>query len=434
MGMNTMMIEPSTPCHVATINEMAMPTDPRPHRNDKIVGEKITTVHVAALPKTAQIAQATDITKQSTPRRAPKGSVELQTASRTQPVSSPSTAVHYISHVGDNVAEEKPTLNDEVAARKSSELLAALVEELNRSSESPSLESELRPTSGLAHSYPTSTATLQSFPTLSRKQGIDKDLNKLFQDRRNVTYERLTAPKMPVKVEDHILSNACTIPTVKSPSLHSETLMPHAKTSVISEKQRAMAAAVLRQAQARKLQLDVSRQADTATEQQMTVPARVPPNTFTTLASSEVSTALETSEDSKAVKENNTQYKQKASDYMDIDEVDIVEVIDMQDVPESESEDGKIVGSIKSPMEIDSLSCSVDEEEDSDSDVDGGIRLGNNVVQQEEEEVCGTHIERDESVMPTAPLPLAGRVLYIGNLSIEATEEDLREVLEDYQM
>ena len=425
MRMNTMINEPSSLNHVAPIPDMVMTTDPRLYCDEK-------TVHLTAPPKISQTALAINTTRQPTPRRTSGGLVEHTTASNTQPLGPSSSALHYVSYAKDHAAEERTSVIDEEEARKSSELLASLLEELNRSSESPEPEPESKKASALAPSYPASTAAPQSLPTLSRKQGIDKNLNKYFQEKRTESHETLPVSKVPVKTVNPILSNASTVSSVKSPNFHPESSTPPARTNVVREKQRAMAAAVLKRVQARKLELGISQQGNMAIEQQMTGPARSPSRKFTVLPSSDVSKPLETSEDSKGVKEKGTQHMQKTSDYMDIDEVDVVDVIDMQDAPESESEDGEAVTSIMNPMEIDSLSCSGEDKEDSDSEEDGGIRVGDNVVQHGM--ICGTHIERAELVGPGAPLPLAGRVLYIGNLSFEATEEDLREVLDDYRM
>ena len=425
MCTDTMMIEPSSQGHLATITEVAVTTDPRLRRNDKVVGKETTSTQVAALPEPSQAAQAIHTTKQSTPREKPIYSVDPQKALCNLPSSLPSTALHYISPPGTSVVEGNRSQEDKEKARKSSELLAALLEELNRSSESPSPPPELQPTSGSPPNHLVSAATVQSLPSLSCKQGTDNDMNKPFREKRTDASETPADPKRPLKIVDHILSNTYTVPKVESPSPCLETSMPHAKSSVISEKQRAMAAAVLKRVQAQKLRQDVSQQPGMAMEQRPTVSAIVPSKTFTPHPSSDSSMALETSEQSQTVRGNGKQNRPKASDYMDLDEVDIIDVVDMHDGSES-------VSSTKNPMEIDSSSCSGNEEEGSYSESDGDVRLGSNVVQQGR--VHGRHIESAESIMPPAPPPLAGRVLYMGNLSFEATEEDLREVLDDYQV
>ncbi|MCJ1438768.1 hypothetical protein MMC27_008158 [Xylographa pallens] len=78
-----------------------------------------------------------------------------------------------------------------------------------------------------------------------------------------------------------------------------------------------------------------------------------------------------------------------ASDWMDIDKVAPIEVIDLQDVPD--------VGS------------------------------------DEEEIEKGEDSEQARRVF-TAPAPLSGRVLYVGNLSFEADEAQLRDIFRDFQV
>lgn len=87
-----------------------------------------------------------------------------------------------------------------------------------------------------------------------------------------------------------------------------------------------------------------------------------------------------------------------AADYMDIDIIKPIEVINMQDVLESRSENGE---SIEADIQHDDVSMESKQTEESGE---------------------------------KAPVPLIGRVLYVGNLSFEATEEDLQCLFDSYQV